>query len=147
MGMYKEAIAGALSYNGQRCTALKLFFVPKPHGMTVAKELSSRIEQMKLGMPWDSPDITPLPNQKRIDFFRNIFGKININSQCSRSPDVLPFSGRRSSAMGVMSISNIINEFSVPTVISYKDPKLQSFVEESIPSLSSFIPSTTSSTP
>ena len=246
--MYKEAIAGALSYNGQRCTALKLFFVPKPHGMTVAKELSTRVEKLTLGMPWDdTPDITPLPNQKRIDymkeliddavkkgatimndkggtihpdgpylmvpavlypvtkdmriyteeqfgpivpiveyeeddyypileyategnyaqqvsiftsgssdstvitaelidFFRNIFGKININSQCSRSPDVLPFSGRRSSAMGVMSISNIINEFSVPTVISYKDPTLQSFVEESIPSLSSFIPTTSSST-
>jgi len=248
--MYNEAVAGALSYNGQRCTALKLFFVPKPHGMTVAKELSTRIEKFKLGMPWDTPnpDITPLPNQKRIDymkeliedavmkgaqiinekggtihpdaaylmvpavlypvtkdmriyseeqfgpivpiveyeeddlypileyategdyaqqvsiftsgssssstivtaelidFFRNIFGKININSQCSRSPDVLPFSGRRSSAMGVMSISNIINEFSVPTVISYKDPTLQSFVEESIPSLSSFFPSNTTTT-
>ena len=56
-----------------------------------------------------------------IDRFSTVFGKININSQCGRSPDSCPFSGRRSSAMGVMSVYNALIEFSIPTVVSYKD--------------------------
>ena len=47
-----------------------------------------------------------------------IFGKINLNQQCGRSPDTLPFSGRRSSAMGTMSVTEALREFSVPTVIA-----------------------------
>jgi glyceraldehyde-3-phosphate dehydrogenase (NADP+) len=58
-----------------------------------------------------------------IDRFSTVFGKINLNSQCGRSPDTLPFSGRRSSAMGVMSVSHALKEFSVPTVVAYKETK------------------------
>ena len=58
-----------------------------------------------------------------IDRFSAVFGKINLNSQCGRSPDTLPFSGRRSSAMGVMSVSHALKEFSVPTVVAYKESK------------------------
>jgi glyceraldehyde-3-phosphate dehydrogenase (NADP+) len=53
-----------------------------------------------------------------VDRFLTVFGKININLQCGRSPDTAPFSGRRSSAMGVMSVAEALNEFSVPTVVS-----------------------------
>jgi len=56
-----------------------------------------------------------------IDQFSTVFGKININSQCGRSPDTAPFSGRRSSAMRVMSVMNALHEFSILTVVSYKD--------------------------
>lgn len=45
-----------------------------------------------------------------IDSFSSVFGKINLNSQCGRSPDTLPFSGRRSSAMGVMSVTDALKE-------------------------------------
>ena len=58
-----------------------------------------------------------------VDRFSTVFGKINLNSQCGRSPDTLPFSGRRSSAMGVMSVSHALKEFSVPTVVAYKETK------------------------
>ena len=33
-----------------------------------------------------------------VDSLSSIVGRININVQCGRSPDVVPFSGRRSSA-------------------------------------------------
>lgn len=56
-----------------------------------------------------------------VDRFSTVFGKININAQCSRSPDTAPFSGRRSSALGVMSVMHALHEFSIPTVVSYKD--------------------------
>ena len=48
-------------------------------------------------------------------------GRINLNVQCSRSPDVFPFSGRRSSAMGTMSVSEALKSFSVETVIALKE--------------------------
>ena len=52
-----------------------------------------------------------------IDRFSSVFGKINLNSQCGRSPDTLPFSGRRSSAMGVMSVSDALKEVRYHPVI------------------------------
>lgn len=212
---------GSLSYNGQRCTALKLFFLPRAHAASFASQLAKRVESLTVGLPWyqwhkedgssEFSAITPLPDQKRIkvmkrliddaiskgakilnknggtviggpestlmvpavlypvtedmevyyeeqfgpivpiacydsldtvleygknsvygqqvslftsdkdtktvamlvDRFSTVYGKININSQCGRSPDVLPFSGRRSSAMGVMSVKHALLEFSI----------------------------------
>ena len=223
----KETVAGTLSYNGQRCTALKLLFVPKDHSKQFADMLAREVEGLSVGLPWETKNskysqITPLPNVARVNYmkeliedavqkgakivnkngglvvgggnageqstlmipavlypvtpkmkvyeeeqfgpvipiapyatlddvlrysregkygqqvsiftsseheataqlidrFSTVFGKININSQCSRSPDSAPFSGRRSSAMGVMSVANALHEFSIPTVVSYKD--------------------------
>lgn len=222
-----QALLGALSFNGQRCTALKIFYVPKGHSDAFAKSMAERVEQKSVGLPWQThgddaasySSITPLPGKKRIEYmkeliddavahgaeivnkdggeiiggpestlmvpavlypvtpdmriyseeqfgpivpiaayesidtmiengrdgiygqqvsifvsdqetaaasdlldkFSSIFGKININSQCGRSPDSLPFSGRRSSAMGVMSVKDALREFSIPTVVSYND--------------------------
>jgi len=229
-----EIVTGALSFNGQRCTAIKIIFVPAKYAFDFATRLSARISDLRVGLPWQRWDdksknnkplyshITPLPNKKRIDYmqrlianakekgamvlnskggqviggegstlmkpalifpvikgmdlyeeeqfgpvvpvapyedlkkevlkygtqgpfgqqvalftadgnskdtleivdrFSSVFGKININSQCARSPDSLPFSGRRSSAMGVMSVADALREFSVPTVVAYKGEK------------------------
>jgi len=54
------------------------------------------------------------------DKFSAIFGKININVAAGRSPDNLAFSGRRSSAMGTMSIRSSLDAFTVETVIATK---------------------------
>jgi len=236
-----EIIVGSLSYNGQRCTALKIIFVPKGYGLMVSKMLASRVENMNIGLPWDMyndtnaqgsslySQITPLPNEGRIKFmqdlikdatskgakimnqnggnivsssykgndaystenlmvpavlfpitsgmeiykeeqfgplvpvveyddlsevlnyategiygqqvsifthgrdtddaavlvdaFSPLFGKININSQCGRSPDNVPFTARKNSGLGVMSIEDALKEFSIPTVVSFKDGK------------------------
>ena len=220
----KQAVTGAFSYNGQRCTALKIMFVPRKYSDVFAEKFVKAVEDLNVGLPWKKSFengkysmITPLPNAKRVSYmkeliedalekgaviinsaggslvggesstlmvptilanvnesmrifdeeqfgpispivpyddietirayaregkygqqeaiftadggedaselldkFSSIFGKININSQCGRSPDTLPFSGRRSSAMGVMSVVDALKEFSVPTVIAYK---------------------------
>lgn len=217
-----EAVTGSLSFNGQRCTALKLIFVPRSHAARFARKMADKVESLRMGLPWQTFDsaysqITPLPNAKRVtymkhliadatakgalilnrnggtivggkdstlmtpavlypvrsnmniyteeqfgpvvpiaeyddistvieygrqgeygqqcsifttqggedaaslvDKFSTVFGKINLNSQCGRSPDTLPFSGRRSSAMGIMSVTDALKEFSIPTVVSYK---------------------------
>lgn len=74
-----------------------------------------------------------------LDKFSTIFGKININSQCGRSPDTLPFSGRRSSAMGVMSVKHALQEFSIPTVVSYKDSPVNLGIVQDIERTSKFL--------
>ena len=48
-----------------------------------------------------------------------VVGRININTQCGRSPDNVPFSGRRSSSMGTMSVAEALRAFSVETVVAY----------------------------
>tara|TARA_B100000524_G_C23483685_1_gene310727 strand:- start:196 stop:417 length:222 start_codon:yes stop_codon:yes gene_type:complete len=48
-----------------------------------------------------------------------VVGRININAQCGRSPDVVPFSGRRSSAQGTMSVKEALRSFSIETVVAH----------------------------
>lgn len=248
-----QAVLGALSYNGQRCTALKLFFIPKGKGEYFSQRLAEKIDTMHAGLPWQSwkddttkndeastthySHFTPLPDPSRIelmkryiddavskgakivnknggtiiggdqstlmvpavlypvtpdmdiyyeeqfgpvvpiaeydsledviaygqkgefgqqvsifvseehaktaakllDLFSNVYGKININSQCGRSPDTLPFSGRRSSAMGVMSVRDALREFSIPTVVSYKSSDINTRILQEIEASSTFL--------
>eukprot|EP00980_Cylindrotheca_fusiformis_P003744 scaffold831_cov109-Cylindrotheca_fusiformis.AAC.6 len=245
-----QAVLGALSFNGQRCTALKIFFVPAQQGDKFAAMLAKRVEGLNVGLPWQTwpnedgssapySSVTPLPNKKRvqymqdliqdavskgakimnqrggevvggpesnlmvpavlypvtkdmdlyyeeqfgpvlpiatydtldtvweygrdgkfgqqvsifvsqpesmeaamlIDRFSSVFGKININSQCGRSPDTVPFSGRRSSAMGTMSVKHALQEFSIPTVVSYKDSRINYNLLEDVKMYSSFMES------
>jgi len=56
---------------------------------------------------------------KVLDALSTIVGRVNLNLQCSRSPDAFPFSGRRSSAMGTMSVSEALKYFSIETVVAY----------------------------
>lgn len=246
-----QSVLGALSFNGQRCTSLKLFFIPKGHGAEFSNLMADRIDNMHTGLPWQTWDhgdgqtdskptyshFTPLPNKRRTDLMRRliddavskgakivnkeggkiiggnestlmvpavlypvtsdmqiyyeeqfgpivpiteyenldtvlaygqkgqygqqvsifvseeqtktaarlldrfstVFGKININSQCARSPDTLPFSGRRSSAMGVMSVKDALREFSIPTVVAYKDSDINTRIIQEIESASTFL--------
>ena len=54
-----------------------------------------------------------------VDTLSTVVGRININVQCGRSPDNVPFSGRRSSAQGTMSVAEALRAFSVETVVAY----------------------------
>ena len=58
-----------------------------------------------------------------VDILSTAVGRININAQCARSPDTFPFSGRRSSAMGTMSVTEGLNTFSIETVVATRDGK------------------------
>lgn len=55
-----------------------------------------------------------------LDALSTAVGRINVNTQCSRSPDSLPFSGRRSSALGTLSVSEALRAFSTETVVAAK---------------------------
>lgn len=206
-----ECINGAISFNGQRCTALKMIFIHKPIEGEFIKKFLSAIDKIKIGMPWeDSVKITPIPDRNRIQYFLDIvedaknkgakvinkfggssnynffypailypvnssmriwreeqfgpvipiasfndieeplsyvmesnygqqaslFGynpseisyaldalsnqvcRINFNSQCQRGPDVFPFTGRKDSAEGTLSVFDALRAFSIRTMVA-----------------------------
>ncbi|HSA32081.1 MAG TPA: aldehyde dehydrogenase family protein, partial [Candidatus Omnitrophota bacterium] len=49
----KENVLGSLSYNGQRCTALKILFVHSKIADAFLKKFVEAVEKLKCGMPWE----------------------------------------------------------------------------------------------
>ena len=49
----KECISGSLSYNGQRCTALKIIYVHEKIRDNFIKKFSKEVDNLKYGNPWD----------------------------------------------------------------------------------------------
>ena len=75
-----------------------------------------------------------------VDVLATAVGRVNLNTQCGRSPDELPFSGRRSSALGTMSVSEALRAFSTETLVAGKatQPSNPQLAEE-LPRLSKFM--------
>lgn len=46
--------------------------------------------------------------------------RVNLNAQCQRGPDMYPFAGRRSSAMGTISVEEVLRAVSVETLVASK---------------------------
>ena len=44
--------------------------------------------------------------------------RININSQCQRGPDNLPFSGRKCSAIGTLSVHDALRAMSIRACVA-----------------------------
>ncbi|MEJ6020912.1 NADP-dependent glyceraldehyde-3-phosphate dehydrogenase [Ramlibacter sp. PS4R-6] len=62
----RECVAGALSFNGQRCTALKMLLVHEVIVRPFLDRLVTAVSQLKVGMPWEpGVQITPLPAPHR----------------------------------------------------------------------------------
>jgi glyceraldehyde-3-phosphate dehydrogenase (NADP+) len=213
----QECLLGTLSFNGQRCTAIKILFVHEQIADRFLSEFSSVINKLKPGMPW-VPDvqITPLPEPQKpaylndlitdaknhgaqiinreggavvsalfypaliypvkpemklyleeqfgpvipvvpfsdldtpiryiedsnygqqvsifgnepveiaklIDPLVNQVSRVNINSQCQRGPDIFPFTGRKDSAEGTLSVSDALRVFSIRTMVAAKENDL-----------------------
>lgn len=64
----------------------------------------------------DIKTIAPL-----IDALVNLVCRVNLNSSCQRVPDVLPFIGRKDSAMGTLSINDALRSFSIRSFVTSKD--------------------------
>ena len=68
-----ECVLGSLSFNGQRCTALKILFVHRSLVDEFLKKFTLEISKLKLGMPWDTGvNITPLPEPGKTDFLNDL---------------------------------------------------------------------------
>ncbi|MDI6604289.1 MAG: NADP-dependent glyceraldehyde-3-phosphate dehydrogenase [Thermoanaerobacteraceae bacterium] len=213
----KECVLGSLSFNGQRCTALKILFVHSDIVDAFLDKFANEIDRLKVGMPWEANvNITPIPSNDRIKYLEKLiqdardlganiinnkggiikeslfypavlypvndkmkiyheeqFGpvipvvpyddieiptryiiesnygqqvslfakdpdiisklidslvnqvcRVNINSQCQRGPDVFPFTGRKDSAEGTLSVSDALRAFSIRTLVAAKENDL-----------------------
>lgn len=47
--------------------------------------------------------------------------RVNINSQCQRGPDAFPFTGRKDSAEGTLSVSDALRVFTIRTLVAAKE--------------------------
>lgn len=61
-----ECVNGALAFNGQRCTALKILYVHKSIVNEFITKFNERLGTLKIGMPWDERVFyTPLPETEK----------------------------------------------------------------------------------
>jgi glyceraldehyde-3-phosphate dehydrogenase (NADP+) len=68
-----ECVLGSLSFNGQRCTALKILFVHKSIVEEFTKKLCDEIAKLKPGMPWDAGvGLTPLPEPGKTEYLTKL---------------------------------------------------------------------------
>jgi glyceraldehyde-3-phosphate dehydrogenase (NADP+) len=221
----QECIRGSLTYNGQRCTALKIIFVHRSISEKFIASMAEGIAALKCGMPWDEGvTITPLPEPDKPAYLKglvkdalrhgarvmnpdggtvsntlvypallypvtsamrvyheeqfgpvipvvafddinevieyvvaspygqqaSVFGKnsdqlaqlvdalvnqvcrININSQCQRSPDSFPFNGRKNSAEGTQSVADALRLFSIRIVVAARETEVNREIITSI---------------
>jgi glyceraldehyde-3-phosphate dehydrogenase (NADP+) len=210
----QECVTGSLSFNGQRCTALKILYVHESIVEEFNKRFAAKVDALNFGNPWDkSVFLTPLPEKEKpayvqeliddatskgakvinakggqhsdnyifpailypinkqmrvyheeqfgpvvpiitfkdiqeplndmaesnygqqvslfgkdiktiaplIDTLVNLVTRVNLNSSCQRGPDVYPFTGRKDSAVGTLSIHDALRSFSIRTFVASKD--------------------------
>ena len=55
-----------------------------------------------------------------LDFLTNNVARVNVNTQCQRSPDNFPFTGRKSSALGTLSVMEALRVMSVEALVATK---------------------------
>ncbi|MBX7202777.1 MAG: NADP-dependent glyceraldehyde-3-phosphate dehydrogenase [Bacteroidia bacterium] len=68
-----ECINGALAFNGQRCTALKIIFVHRSIAAQFLQMFCQRVSLLKVGMPWeDDVTITPLPEPEKPAYLQQL---------------------------------------------------------------------------
>ena len=68
-----ECLSGSLSFNGQRCTALKIIYVHKSLVDSFIEKFNDKLKKLKLGMPWDDDvNLTPLPEPGKVEYLKEL---------------------------------------------------------------------------
>ncbi|MBI3726306.1 NADP-dependent glyceraldehyde-3-phosphate dehydrogenase [bacterium] len=63
----RECVKGTLSFNGQRCTALKLLLVNEKVAERFVARFVEEVEKLPCGMPWERVSLTPLPEPGKVE--------------------------------------------------------------------------------
>lgn len=210
----EEIVSGGLTFNGQRCTALKHVLVQREVADALVDRLAQAVARLRVGMPWEEGvTVTPLPDPAHpaflaglvndavgrgarvvnpgggefsatlyrpalvypvppeaqlftveqfgpivpvsvfdrpedaiavvdrsdvgqqaslfgrdpavlgplVDHLANLVCRVNLNTQCRRGPDVYPFTGRKESAMGTLSVYDALRTFSIRSMVAVRD--------------------------
>ena len=68
-----ECITGTLSFNGQRCTALKIIYVHEKVKDEFNKRFAEKVDALKFGNPWDKDvKLTPLPEPDKSEYIQEL---------------------------------------------------------------------------
>ena len=111
----KECTLGSLSYNGQRCTALKILFVQRSVADTFLEKMTAEVEALKLGMPWqDKVTITPVAELEKPQYHQDCIAEALANGAKIINP----------------SGGNIERSFVSPTILYPVNDKMKVYKEE-----------------
>lgn len=110
-----ECITGSLSFNGQRCTALKLLYVHKDIVKPFIEKFKAEIKKLKPGMPWDpGVGLTPLPEPGKVEFLRDL-----VEDARKHGAEVVNENG-----------GEYLNSFYYPAVVYPVNDKMKLYYEE-----------------
>lgn len=110
-----ECITGSLSFNGQRCTALKILFVHRSVVDAFTQKFLTEIKKLKPGMPWDAGvGLTPLPEPGKTDYLKGL-----VENAKQHGAKVLNENG-----------GEILNSFFYPAVLCPVNEKMSIYHEE-----------------
>jgi len=110
-----ECISGSLSFNGQRCTALKILFVHKSVVETFIEKFLVELKKLKPGMPWEpGVNLTPLPEPGKTDYLNGL-----VNNAKQHGARVLNDHG-----------GEVLNSFFYPAVLYPVNEKMSVYHEE-----------------
>lgn len=90
----RECISGTLSFNGQRCTALKILYVHETVLEKFLERFTKAVDALRFGNPWDpGVSLTPLPEAAKPDYIQEL-----IDDALAKGAKVMnPKGGQRSS--------------------------------------------------
>lgn len=64
--------SGAFSFNGQRCTAVKIVYVVKQVADALVSGLKERVETLSVGYPQENADITPVVHHSSAEYIEKL---------------------------------------------------------------------------
>jgi glyceraldehyde-3-phosphate dehydrogenase (NADP+) len=67
-----ECISGTLSFNGQRCTALKVLYVHEDIREQFLEKFSKAVDALQVGLPWENSLLTPLPEPSKPAYIKDL---------------------------------------------------------------------------
>ena len=78
----KECISGTLSFNGQRCTALKILYVHEDIKEEFLSKFVTAVDELKLGLPWENTLLTPLPEPAKPKYISDLIeNAVNLGAK------------------------------------------------------------------
>ena len=84
----REILSGSLSFNGQRCTAIKIVFVHRSLADELLRRLSEGIAELPVGMPYtDGVKITPLPVPGKTEYLTDLVKDAEAHGAKVVNPD------------------------------------------------------------
>lgn len=110
-----ECVTGSLSFNGQRCTALKILLVHADIVDDFIERLKSKVGGLKPGMPWqDGVGLTPLPEPGKVDYLKGL-----VDDACAHGARIVNEHGGES-----------LETFFYPAILYPVNDKMRIFYEE-----------------